>query len=226
MPDDGLHSSHRSRLREKFKKGGFDSLSFHEIVELLLFYPLPRVNTNETAHRLEDAFGDSISAIFEADDDKLRRIAGLSDSAVLFFRIMLDLIRRYNIEKTELPPGEIHTGDSHKEQLIAYFTGRRAECAIAVLFDSNMRKISLEPLGVGTQDSTLINVRQLVKTALDKNAAALLIAHNHVGTGINPSTSDIIVTRRVERTLSDIDIRFIGSYIICGNEIGLIMPVS
>ena len=79
MSSDNLHGGHRERVRGRFYKSGTYGMNPHEILELLLFYPIPRVNTNDTAHRLIEKFG-NISNVLDADIDSLEDVSGVSQS--------------------------------------------------------------------------------------------------------------------------------------------------
>ena len=86
MSDKTIHNGHRHRLREKFIKHS-DSFSDHELLELLLTYAIPRVDTNKTAHKLIDAFG-SLQAVISADPKVLTTVDGVGDSAAYFLSLV------------------------------------------------------------------------------------------------------------------------------------------
>ena len=76
----GLHDGHRQRAKERYRQVGADALADHELLELALFYAIPRQDTNPIAHRLLDTFG-SLSAVFEASTAELMERGGLSKNA-------------------------------------------------------------------------------------------------------------------------------------------------
>ena len=77
------HAGHRQRMRERFQKDGLDHFQQHEILELLLFYALPRVNTNAIAHELIQQFH-SLSGVLDADVLELKQVHGISENAAVF----------------------------------------------------------------------------------------------------------------------------------------------
>ena len=77
-PDDNIHSGHRRRLRETYTERGCESMHDHQLLELLLFYALPRRDTNEIAHRLLRHFG-SLEAVFSADVEELQKVEGIGE---------------------------------------------------------------------------------------------------------------------------------------------------
>lgn len=95
MDGKGFHDGHRDRLRRRFLEFGADSLHEHELLELVLFYGIPRKNTNEIAHSLISAFGD-INGILSASSEELKKIDGIGESAASFLKFLGDVCREYN----------------------------------------------------------------------------------------------------------------------------------
>lgn len=93
MKGNSIHSGHRQRLKERYMTSGFESFSDHEILELLLFYVIPRRDTNYIAHHLLDTFG-SISKVLDASSEELKK-AGLSESTAVFLRFYPNVIGKY-----------------------------------------------------------------------------------------------------------------------------------
>lgn len=90
-----LHRGHRERLRKRFMETEGVGFCKHEIIELLLFYIIPRANTNETAHMLVEYSGDSISNLLESDIDELCSIKGVGENTALFIKFISELSRLY-----------------------------------------------------------------------------------------------------------------------------------
>ena len=79
------HSGHRKRMRERFLRDGIDSLQDHEVLELLLFYAIPRQDTNELAHRLLTKFR-TLSGVFDAPIEELKRVEGIGGTTAVFLK--------------------------------------------------------------------------------------------------------------------------------------------
>ena len=88
-----IHSGHRQRLRNRFIENGLDGFNDHEILELILFYCIPRKDTNELAHKLLDHFG-SLSAVFNASVEQLMVVDGISTSAAVFITMIAPVCRK------------------------------------------------------------------------------------------------------------------------------------
>ena len=95
-----MHSGHRQRMRERIEKNGLDSLADHEVLEVLLYYVQPRVNTNQQAHRLMKKFG-SLSAVLNADVTALMEVEGIGEKSALFLSSLSEISRRYMIDSFE-----------------------------------------------------------------------------------------------------------------------------
>ncbi len=77
----GIHDGHREKMRNRFLTAGLDAFADHEALELLLYYAIPRRDTNPTAHALMERYG-SLSAVLEAPAEDLRKVEGVGESAL------------------------------------------------------------------------------------------------------------------------------------------------
>ena len=80
-----IHDGHRARLKNRFSEQGLDSFDEHNILELLLFFALPRRDTNPIAHELIRHFG-NLEAVFDAPADELKKVPGLGENAAILDR--------------------------------------------------------------------------------------------------------------------------------------------
>ena len=215
------HAGHRGRLRAKYKKNGVDSLEFHEVLELLLFYPIPRRDTNITAHELAKRFNGSIAEIFEASDKTLKDIPGISDQTILFFRLLIDIKRLYNIEIAN-KSNERTDRKFYENYLIAHFTGRKVEEVVLITLNNKFEKISCDVICTGSVNASKVDLQKMVRTALEYNASGVIVAHNHPNGPDYPSPEDLDITRRMERLFSEISIHFVDHYVVSDTKISSI----
>ncbi len=94
----GIHDGHRDVVRQRFLKGGLDSFADHEALELLLFYAIPRRDTNETAHLLMERYG-SLSAVLAAPIEDLKKVAGIGESAAILLKLVPQLSRKARLQE-------------------------------------------------------------------------------------------------------------------------------
>ncbi len=207
-----LHDGHRDRLRARFREVGFDGFAPHEMMELLLTYALPRVNTNEIAHNLIDRFG-TVSGILNASAEELQAIRGIGDGAVLYFNL-LSAIRR----QCELDCCDTSTPFNTIERLTTYlralYTGINTERVTLMLFDNSLRMLDCITLGDGTVNSAPVTLRRIVEEAVGHRAACVALAHNHPRGMAIPSGNDIAVTESIEQVLRALSIPLLEHFIV------------
>lgn len=188
-------SGHRKRLRDRFRKGGLDAVQDYELLEMILFRAIPRRDVKQLAHELIDRFGD-LSAVLSAPRRELIAIHGVSDSVVdefaLIRAVALNIGQSTIINKKAL---------ANWDALLAYCRTKMAENKIeefhVIFLDKQNNIIADEKMGSGTVDHTPVYPREVIKRALELNATALIIAHNHPSGDPSPSRADIEITHRL-----------------------------
>ena len=211
-----LHGGHRDRLRERVWQNGAQSLVDHELLELLLFYVIPRRDTNELAHRLIEECG-SLAGVLEAPVEQLCRVCGIKEQAALYLRALGDLARRYAVSKFEMSNDPMKTVYDTAEKLAAtiypHFLGQVRERVLVLLFDSGMHMVDLFTVAEGSQSGVSFNVRAVTERAYLRRATFVVLAHNHPGGVAAPSPEDIRLTQEVERALRLLGIPLIEHFV-------------
>lgn len=201
---ESIHTGHRDRMRERVASGGVSSLADHELLEMLLYYIQPRRDTNETAHLLIEECG-SLSAVLEAQADRLCRVPYIKQNGAMYLRLLGELSRRYAVAKFQ-PEGvspDVIYDSMEKLATVLYprFLGQTKELLIAVLFDARMRMADLFVVAEGTLNSVSMTARAVTQRAYARNAAFCVLAHNHPGGIATPSQEDVRLTRDMESAL-------------------------
>ena len=108
----GIHDGHREKKRQQFLQHGLDSFAEHEVLELLLFYAIPRKDTNPIAHALMDRFG-SLDAVLSAPVEELCRVKGVGESAAALLKLIPQVYRRSRMAAAGggLSAGAVHRRD-------------------------------------------------------------------------------------------------------------------
>jgi len=170
---------HRDRLRARFLASGADSLPDYELLELLLFAAIPRRDTKPIAKALLKRFG-SFGEVISANPDELKEVDGIGDNAAVTLKCVQAAAQR--LLQTKVKGGPVI---SSWNDLIAYCTAQMAYQPIeqfrVLYLDRKNKLIVDEAQQHGTVDHTPVYPREVVKRALELNASALIVVHNHYG---------------------------------------------
>ena len=211
-------AKHRERLRAKYINNGISSFSQCEILELLLFYAIPRKDTKPLAHSLLEKFG-SLTDVLEASESQLVE-AGATPAVVFFLKLFND-VEGYLTKKKE--HREVFNDfDDLGRYMCSVLKDSRTEQIFAVMLDSKDRFVCECYLGQGSFERAVVDMRKLIETCICKGAAKVAIAHNHPGGKMEASTFDYMATRSVEDALNNIDVKLVEHYIVSDrNYIGI-----
>lgn len=211
-----IHEGHRERLRSRFLEQGLDGFEDHNVLELLLFYALPRRDTNALAHELMNAFG-SLSAVFDASPEALTRVSGVGQNAAALIRLVPEIARRYMIDRTE-PGAILFDSASCGRFLVPYFTNLRQEAFYLVCLDAKLKVLDCRELARGGTVSAHVSPRLVVQTALERNASAAVIAHNHTSGIALPSQEDVDTTLRIRDALAMVGVTLVDHIVVAGGD--------
>lgn len=210
-----VHDGHRERLRSRFLASP-SSFEDHELLELLLFYVFPRVNTNEIAHDLLNRFG-SIKGVLDAGIPALTQVNSIGDKAALFIRVVSETLSRYKVDEVDIR-NPLESYDALSLYLRNLFVGTENEITYVLLFDSKNRLILSSQIAEGYSCGNVISMREMVQLATSSNAASIILAHNHPHGKAIPSREDLAVTNNVNTVMALMGINFIDHFIIADNE--------
>lgn len=211
-----MHEHHRERLKARFLRNGIDDFEPHNILELLLFYSVPRRDTNPIAHRLIDRFG-SISAVFDADFNELVKVEGVGEHSASLIKLVPQLARRYMTELTS-EKSQLDTVQKIGEYFVSKYIGETSETVYMLMLSSSYNVLGCELLHKGSVNSSYITMRAVIEHALAYNASMIVLAHNHPGGVTVPSSDDIRTTVIMSEALSVVDVRLIEHFIVAGGR--------
>ncbi len=208
---------HRERMRRRFLRHGLDNFDDHNVLELLLFFAIPRRDTNVLAHELIKRFG-SLSGVFEAEPGALMTVPGVGEKTAALLHLVPEAARRYLMDKTE--PGTIL---SNSEAVGRYFLPRFVNCGDERVYmaclDAKLKVIHCGELSTGGSTvSARFDVRTVVQTALLLNASAVVMAHNHTSGIALPSPEDEEATFRVSEALGLVGVTLVDHIIVAGDD--------
>lgn len=216
-----VHNGHRERMRERIARAGAGSLADHELLEMLLYYIQPRRDTNETAHELIEECG-SLSAVLEAPEDRLCRVPYIKESAALYLQLLGELSRRYassKLQHKELPmQGRYDTEEKLVSLIFPRFLGRCTEQMYAFFFDSAMHALDIFCVAEGSVNSVSLTLRRITERAYQRNAAFVVLAHNHPGGVARPSEEDLALTQDMQTALRLVGVPLIEHFVFTEKE--------
>ena len=211
-----IHDGHRQRLKERFLQGGLDNFTDVQVLELVLFYCIPRKDTNPIAHALLDHFG-SLSHVLEASVEELQKVPGIGENTAIYLTMLTQVGRYYLVDRSQreviLP-----TIDKCGAYLVPYFFGRSVETVYLLCLDAKCKVLCCREIGQGSVNSAGISVRKIVEVALGANATTVVLAHNHPSGLALPSAEDIQTTRRVAAALSAVEVHLADHIVVADGD--------
>jgi DNA repair protein RadC len=211
-----IHDGHRQRLMERFNKEGLDHFDPVQVLELLLFYSIPRRDTNEIAHALINRFG-SVSRVMDASLEELMQVPGVGRNTAVFLHLAKQAGRYYQVDSTRKGAVVKDTEDCG-QYLLPYFIGRQKETVFLLCLNANCNVISCREVGEGEINSAVISPRRVVEIALAEKASTVVLAHNHPSGVALPSREDVLVTQRLAAALAAVEVTLFDHLIVAGDD--------
>lgn len=213
---DNLHEGHREKLKQRFIEEGLESFEDHQILELLLFYSIPRRDTNEIAHRLLKKFG-TLEAIFDSPPEQLMTLGKVTRNTAVLLSMIPELSRKYMLLKQGKKP-VLDSSLKAGQYVTKLFIGKNYEAFYICCLNSQNQLNYAALVHEGTINEAPVYPRIIVETALRYQANSVILAHNHPGGSLKPSSADIEVTRRITEALRAISIKVVDHIIVSGND--------
>ena len=194
------HAGHRERMRLRFQKSGLESFQPHEILELLLFYALPRVDTNPIAHDLIAEFH-SLSGVLDAD---------------IFLKLLPQLCQQYQLDKLRE-----HVALDSTQKLCAYVQAKLSatveEKVLLLCLDEHLHLLHCETISTGTAQRAALDTHRIVECAIRMRSSRVVLAHNHPQGQAAFSDADLFATQQLRRILDSMQIQLLD-HIVLGKQ--------
>jgi DNA repair protein RadC len=194
-PAESLNAGHRERLRERFLKGGAEALADYELLELVLFRAIPRRDVKPLAKTLLQKFG-SFAEVIAAPPARLKEVGSVGDAVVTEFKIVQAAALTLSKEsmRKKLALGTFAQVLEYCRSAMAF---RETEEFRVIFLDKKNGLLADEVQGRGTVDHTPVYPREIIRRALELNASALILVHNHPSGDPTPSSADIVMTQNI-----------------------------
>lgn len=210
----GIHDGHRAKMRQRFLKGGLENFADHEALELLLYYAIPRRDTNPIAHALMERYG-SLSAVLAAPVDDLKKVEGVGESAAVLLKMIPQLTQKARLAEAERV---LNSSDRAGTFLLELLAGQTHEVVYVLCLDRKGKLITYKRLGEGGISSAGLDIRKLVECAILSSASAVILAHNHPSGIALPSNDDFTATDRAREALKNIDVQLADHIIVADGD--------
>ena len=216
-PEDAasVHSGHRQRLKDQFLTHGMDPIHDVNVLELILFYAIPRQDTNPIAHRLLSTFG-SLAAVFYATPEELMERGGLSKNAATLIKLIPAAARRQQLSRSschQLLDSTQKCGD----YLVPFFFGATQEEVYLLGLDAKCKVLGCVKLSTGSVNSAGLSIRKVVECALNMKASSVVLAHNHTSGIAVPSQEDIRTTKSISHALDLVGV-YLADHVVVADE--------
>ena len=210
-----IHTEHRRRVKNRFRNEGLDHFEELHALELLLFYGLPREDTNPIAHDLLNKFG-SLRNVLEAPVEQLMTVHKIGEHAAILLSLVKGIALKYMISGDSEAP--LNTMADCGSYLVNRFLGRRDEVVMLLCLDAKRAPLCCRIVSEGSVNAAEISTRKVVEAALAVNATSVILAHNHPSGIAVPSMQDIVTTRRMGAALSAVDIILEDHFVVADQD--------
>ena len=210
------HRGHRERLKRQFIEHGLENLTDIQALELLLFFAIPRRDTNVLAHRLLDTFHD-FRGVMEASYRGLLAVDGIRENAATLLQLVTAMNRKYlNTPRTQqVTLRSTEEVCAHVENMFRYETN---EILYMLCLDGGKKLKSTHRIGEGTAARVSILIDRISRIAFSENAAYIVLAHNHLSDIAVPSKADVSSTMQLRKALRVLDIEVLDHIIVADRD--------
>jgi len=209
-------AGHRQRVKERFRKEGLDEFEEVHVLELLLFYALPRIDTKPLARTLLDRFG-TLALVLEATPEELMSVPGVGENVAVYLNLITAAGRYYQKVRTDRPV-ILNSTEKYGNYLVDLFYGRRNETVFVLCLDAKCKVLCCRKVGEGDVNSANVPIRKMVEIALGVNATTVILAHNHPSGLAIPSAEDRETTERLAKALGAMDIVLADHVIVSDDD--------
>lgn len=211
-----FHSGHRERVRKRFiKEGNLDSFEQHQILELLLFYAIPRRDTNEIAHKILKEYG-NLHSLMNARPEDIMKKCKVSEATAVLISSIPHIARRFLNSAWQGNKIKLDNFEEASAYLESLLYGIPFECFYMLSLDTHKNLKKATKVSDGNANSTPVYIDKIVGEALLHNASYVIVGHNHPGGSMRPSSNDIEITHKIINAFEPLGITVLDHIIVCG----------
>ncbi|MBQ4100857.1 MAG: RadC family protein [Oscillospiraceae bacterium] len=210
------HDGHRKRLKQRFINEGIEQFQQHEVLELLLFFVIPRKDTNLIAHKLIDKFGD-LAGVFDASYEELIKVEGVGQATAVFIKAIPAFSMAY-LDTKHKEGIILNTIEKTGKYLLPKFIGKTNEVVYLICLDSKGKVLKSKTIIEGSVNASQVSIRIIAEEALSCGAVSVVLAHNHPSGLAIPSETDIKTTGEISKALKMLGIKLLDHIIVADND--------
>lgn len=210
--EENIHAGHRDRMRKRFKENGFSGWEEHEVIEYMLYRIHRRANTNPIAHELIKKCG-GFSQVWSASELVLKKTDFVGDKCAEYLFELGEFVNYCN-KKHNVKDRMSLNFKNTEQYLEALFKGKTIEYFYMICLNSKMEVLDEKILFKGSFESTEINMNEIIRYAVEINAASVVLAHNHPSGILIASDADISATKIIAAALRMIKVKVAEHFIV------------
>ena len=213
---ENIHQGHREKMRQRFLKSGLEGFADHEALELLLYYAIPRQDTNPIAHRLMDRYG-SLTAVLSAPAEDLKKVEGIGESAAVLLKVAGQIGRKARLADAvqSCPMTDVETAGAY---LLERYAGETHEIVYELCLDRKGKLLACKRLNDGGASSAALDIRKVVENAILNTASSGIWAHHHPRGVAAPSPEDFAATEQAQAALETVQIALSDHIIVADRD--------
>lgn len=191
-------------------------LADHEVLEMLLYYPIKQRDTNALAHRIMEEYG-SLHNLFEASPTDIMKRCDLAENTAVLLSLVAPLARRYNLSKWN-DRRKFNSTKELGEYVKALFIGETLECFYIISLDNKLKLLAVQLLEKGTVDRIELYPKEIVRSVIYQNASYVVLAHNHPSGSLEISNADLTTTSHIRSLMRGMEIEVVDHIVVCGQK--------
>lgn len=217
-----LHADHRSRMQERVRREGLGSLAAHEVLEYLLFFSIPRKDTNALAHRLIQHFG-SYCNVLDASEEELLKVEGIGPASARLIASIRSFDQYYLLQQRRGRPRPLSDEASRIEYVRPLFYSEHNEICYLIAMNDQYMPLRDIRVSEGVPNHVAINTRKMARDAVSCGCTCAFLAHNHPTGLAAPSSADVYATRLANQALTPLGIHLVDHIIIAPGDAASMM---
>lgn len=211
------HEGHKKRLRERFRRSGFDGFAEHEVLEMLLGAVNVRKDTKELSKRLLKDYG-SLKSVLDSRREELLKCPGVGERTADLILMVKELIVTYLHQNVMRESVRVDSPQAVADFFRAWYGGRENEIFCVLCLNGRNRILDIFQYQEGSVNYSYLYPRNIVRDIFNTGATGIILVHNHPSGISEPSRADIAFTEKLGRLCRELDINLLDHLIICSES--------